>query len=66
MNTTLNASLPKSKEVAYNKKLDILLSQLRENNNATKEIYKDIDKLKKSNDRAFARAKRAVDALANY
>lgn len=66
MNTTLNASLPKSKEVAYNKKLDILLSQLRENNNATKEIYKDIDKLRKSNDRAFARAKRAVDALANY
>lgn len=66
MNQVLNQMLPKSKELAFSKKLDRLLSQLRENNLATKEIHRETDKLKRSNDRSFLRAKKAVDSLANY
>ncbi len=63
MNQTLTPSLPKAKELAFSRKLDQLLSQLRENNRATLEIYKDINKLKRSNETAFNRAKKAVEAL---
>lgn len=66
MNQTLTPSLPKAKELAFSKKLDRLLSQLRENNQATKEIHKETDKLKRSNDLSFNRAKKAVESLANY
>lgn len=45
------------------KKLDRMLSQLRENNIATLEIRKEIDRLKKANDRSFYRAKKAVESL---
>ncbi|MGD9564078.1 MAG: hypothetical protein AB7F88_15295 [Pyrinomonadaceae bacterium] len=64
MNHTLTPTLSKAKEVNFSKKLDRLLTQLRENNRATLEIYKDINKLRRSNEIAFNRAKKAVEALA--
>ena len=66
MSQTFTPTLSKAKEASFSKKLDRLLIQLRENNRATLEIYKDIDKLRRSNDIAFRRAKKAVEALARY
>lgn len=66
MNQTLTPTLSKAKELSFSKKLDQLVTQLRESNRATIEIYKDIDKLRRSNEVAFNRAKRAVEALAKY
>ena len=63
MNRALNPTLSKAKEESFSKKLDQLLSQLRENNRATLEIYKDIKKLRRSNEVAFNRARKAVEAL---
>ncbi len=56
--------MSKGKEASFLKKLDGLLAQLRENNQATLEIRKEIAQLKRANDRSFNRAKKAVDALA--
>ena len=66
MNQSLTPTLSKARELSFSKKLDQLLSQLRESNRATLEIYKDINKLRRSNDMSFNRAKRAVEALAKY
>ena len=66
MNQLLNPSLSKNQEPTRLKMFDMMLSQLRENNRATQEIHKEIQKLKRSNDRSFNRAKKAVEALENY
>ncbi|KXK02208.1 MAG: hypothetical protein UZ17_ACD001001578 [Acidobacteria bacterium OLB17] len=66
MSRTLNPTLSKTKDVRISKKLDQLLKQLRENNRATLEIYKDINKLKRSNEVAFNKARKAVESLSRY
>ena len=66
MRQTLNTTISKAKEASFMKKIDLMLSQIRENNRATLEIHKEIAKLKRSNDRSFRRAKKAVEALENY
>ncbi|MBX3245196.1 MAG: hypothetical protein KF685_12160 [Acidobacteria bacterium] len=64
MSQMFESTMSKAKEASFLKKLDGLLTQLRENNQATLEIRKEIAQLKRSNDRSFNRAKKAVDALA--
>lgn len=66
MNQILTPTMSKAKEARFSKKLDQLLTQLGENNRATLEIYKDIDKLRRSNEIAFSRARKAVESLAKY
>lgn len=63
MNQVLDPPISKAKVASFTKKLDQLLTQLRSNNRATLEIRKEIDRLKKTNDRSFNRAKKAVEAL---
>ena len=65
MNQTLDQTISKGKESQLFRKLDDMLSTLRENNQATLDIYKDIAKLRRSNDRTFNRAKKAVEALSS-
>ena len=64
MSQPLTPTLSKAKEASFLKKLDGMLGQLRENNQATLEIRKEIAQLKRANDRSFDRAKKAVEALA--
>lgn len=64
MSQVFESTMSKGKEASFLKKLDGLLAQLRENNQATLEIRKEIAQLKRANDRSFNRAKKAVDALA--
>ncbi len=66
MSQSLNPTLSEAKEASISRKLDELLARFRENNRATREIYKDIEKLKRSNEISFRRAKKAVEALAKY
>lgn len=66
MRQILNPPLSKAKEESISRKLDDMLIRLRENNRATIEVYKDIEKLKRSNETSFRRAKKAVEALAKY
>lgn len=66
MSQTFNPTLSKAKEESISRKLDELLARLRENNRATLNIYKDIKKLRRSNEKSFNRAKKAVEALAKY
>lgn len=66
MSQTFNPTLSKAKEESISRKLDELLARLRENNRATLNIYKDIEKLRRSNEKSFNRAKKAVEALAKY
>lgn len=66
MSQTFTPTLSKAKEASFSRKLDELLARLQESNRATLEIYKDIDKLRRSNDIAYKRAKKAVDALSKY
>lgn len=63
MSQVINQSVSSTKEAGFIKKFDRLLDELRANNQATLEIYKDINKLRRSNDVAFNRAKKAVEAL---
>ena len=63
MNEILDPPISKAKAESFSKKLDHLLAQLRANNLATLEIRKDIARLKRSNDRSFEKAKKAVEAL---
>jgi len=63
MNRVINSSISPAKEAGFVKKFDRLLEELRANNKATLEIYKDINKLRRSNETAFNRAKKAVEAL---
>ncbi|MBX3289357.1 MAG: hypothetical protein KF855_08415 [Acidobacteria bacterium] len=69
MQETLTNGLPKlskTKMAAYERELDALLKRLRESNLAAKQTYKEIDRLRKSNDRSFERMKRAVEKLESY
>ncbi len=66
MSQTLNPTLSKAKEASFAKQFDVLLLRLRENNRATLEIRKEIDKLKRTNERSFHRVKKAVEALEQY
>lgn len=66
MNELFVPVMTKSKADAYVKTIDELLNKLRENNRISKENHKEIQRLRKSNDKAFERAKAAVDRLATY
>jgi len=66
MSQSMNPTLSEAKKASILKKLDELLVRFRENNRATREIYKDIEKLKRSNEISFRRARKAVEALAKY
>ena len=66
MSQAVETPISKAKEASFSKKLDQFLVQLRANNRATLEIRKEIDQLRKSNDRSYARAKKAVEALSKY
>lgn len=66
MNQLLQQTSSKSKEASFSKKLGLMLAQLHETNLETLKIRKDINRLKKANDRSFERAKKAVEALAKY
>lgn len=63
MSEVIETPISKTKEASFSKKFDQFLTQLRDNNQATLEIRKEIDQLKRSNDKSYARAKKAVDAL---
>jgi len=65
MSQVVETPLSKAKEASFAKKLDQFLAQLRANNRATLEIRKEIDQLRKANERSYARAKKAVDALSS-
>jgi hypothetical protein len=63
MSQIVETQISRTKEASFAKKFDRFLAQLRDSNQATIEIRKEIDLLKKANDRSYARAKKAVDAL---
>ena len=58
--------IPKGKLAAFGRELDAILLKIHENTIAAKLTYKEIDRLKKSNDRSFERMKRAVEKLETY
>ena len=66
MSQVFNETISKAREASFSKKLGVLLAQLHETNLETLKIRRDIDRLKKANDRSFERAKKAVEALAKY
>jgi len=59
----LTSNLSKSKKATFSRRLELILDQLHENVVATREIQKESSKLKRSNDRSFERARKAVEAL---
>ncbi|GEM_PF-6805305 len=66
MNQIFIPPMSKAKEASMSKRLDLYLSQIRKNVVEAKEILKESEKLKRSGDRAYIRAKKAVESLANY
>jgi hypothetical protein len=66
MNEVLIPKLSKAKEMAYSQDIDALLSRLKENIRAIKETNRQIERLRKTNDKSFDRAKRAVEGLRVY
>ncbi len=66
MNRTLNPTISKRREESFSQKLEVLLAEFREKTRETRAIHKEIDKLRRSNERSFERARKAVDALSNY
>ncbi len=66
MSQVVDTQISNAKQASFSKKFDQFLVQLQENNRAALEIRKEIERLRKSNDRSYARAKKAVDALSKY
>ena len=66
MQEAIDLNIPKSKRAAFERQLNSLFAKLRENNDAARKAYKEIDRLKKANDRSFARLERAMKRLESY
>jgi hypothetical protein len=66
MNQTFTQNLSKSKEMKFTRKIEVLLESLDENVRAIKEINKDNDKLKKSNERVFKKLRKSLDEISTY
>ena len=66
MSQVFNETISKGNEASFSKRLGRLFDQLHATNLETLKIRKDIERLRKANDRSFERAKKAVEALANY
>ncbi len=66
MNQVLEQEISKSKEKSYLKEIELLLSKLKENNESIKNENKQIERLRKSNDKSFLRLKQVVESLETY
>lgn len=61
MSDILTRQLGKSSVAAFTKELDNLLDKINENGRLTREADKEIQRLRKLNDKSFEKMKRAVE-----
>lgn len=66
ISTDLLPKMSKAKMSSFLRELDVLLTKLHEDTAEAKRTYREIDKLKRSNDRSFERMRRAVEKLESY
>ena len=66
MNQVLNQEISKAKEKSYLQKIESLFLKLKENSKNIKQENKQIERLRKANDKSFLRLKQAVEDLRAY
>ncbi len=66
MSQVLNEQISKSKEQNYLQEIENLLFRLKENSKTIKSENKQIERLRKANDKSFGRLKQAVENLKSY
>ncbi len=66
MSQVLNQEVGKSKEKTYLQEIENLFSRLKENSKSIKNENRQIERLRKSNDKTFGRLKQAVENLQAY
>ena len=66
MSQVLGQEISKAKEETYLIEFENLLSKLKENTKSIKKENKEIERLRKSNDKSFGRLQRAVEDLKTY
>ncbi len=66
MSQVLNTQLTKSKEIAYTRAIEDLLIKLKENNKVIRDNNKQIERLRRSNDKSFNRLKQVIESLKTY
>jgi predicted patatin/cPLA2 family phospholipase len=66
MSQAINQEISKAKEKSYLREIETLLSRLKENSKSIKSENKQIERLRKANDKSFVKLKRAVESLQTY
>jgi hypothetical protein len=66
MSQILNPEISEAKEKTYLQEIENLFSVLKENNKSIKSENKEIERLRKSNDKSFGKLKQAVESLQTY
>lgn len=66
MSQVLNERIGKSKEQNYLREIESLLFKLKENSKSIKNENKQIERLRKANDKSFGKLKQAVENLRAY
>jgi uncharacterized protein YaaN involved in tellurite resistance len=66
MSQVLNEQISKSKEQNYLQEIENLLFKLKENSKTIKNENKQIERLRKVNDKSFGKLKQAVENLRTY
>jgi uncharacterized protein YaaN involved in tellurite resistance len=66
MSQVLNEQISKSKEQNYLQEIENLLFKLKENSKTIKNENKQIERLRKANDKSFGKLKQAVENLRAY
>jgi hypothetical protein len=66
MSQAINQEISKAKEKSYLREIETLLSRLKENSKSIKSENKQIERLRKANDKSFVKLKRAVENLQTY
>lgn len=66
MSQVLNREISEAKERSYLQEIENLLSKLKENSKSIKDENRQIERLRKSNDKSFGKLKQAVENLQAY